>query len=82
MVGPQIRDVYPAGYASRTNIKNAIEGIATARAAGGDNNIYTYLFPENFDDNKISGCYYHPNAAFHEEMEQNFEGFFKGVMGW
>lgn len=82
MIGPQIRDVYPAGYASRTNIKNAIEGIAAARAAGGDNNIYTYLFPENFDDNKITGCYYHPNAAFHQEMEQTFEAYFKGVMGW
>lgn len=82
MVGPQIRDVYPAGYASRTNIKNAIEGIAAARAAGGDNNVYTYLFPENFDNNKITGCYYHPNAAFHQELEQGFEPYFKGVMGW
>ncbi|MFO0664187.1 MAG: GDSL-type esterase/lipase family protein [Polyangiaceae bacterium] len=82
LVGPQIRDVYPAGYASRTNIKNAIEGIQQARAANGDNNIYTYLFTENFDDNKISGCYYHPNAAYHQELAQAFEPFFKGVMGW
>jgi GDSL-like Lipase/Acylhydrolase family len=80
-VGPQIFDVFPAGYNARTTIRSTIEAIAAERAAAGDSGVSTFLFDEEFDNTKLTGCYYHPGPAMHQELATKLEPHFRRVLG-
>lgn len=76
-----VNDDYPAGYDARTNIRDALTQIVDERKAAGDANIFFAELPAA-QDNDLTGCDSHPNAALHQKLAPLVAAKIAEVTGW
>ncbi|HRH00802.1 MAG TPA: SGNH/GDSL hydrolase family protein, partial [Polyangiaceae bacterium] len=77
----QLKDVYPAGYFTRRNVRNAINTVIANRAALGDAKVYLHEWPESVPSQE-TGCQYHGNIALHRSLADHILPVIRAKTGW
>ncbi|MBK6461599.1 MAG: hypothetical protein IPF92_11380 [Myxococcales bacterium] len=77
----QLKDVYPAGYFTRRNVRAAINTVVANRAALGDTKVYLHEWPESVPSQE-TGCQYHGNIALHQSLANHILPVIRAKTGW
>lgn len=80
-LSPSVSDAAPPTTMSRTNLKNAFDGIASERAAAGDARVYS-VAPPVAADSELTGCDGHGSPAYHQRVAQQLAVMVKSHTGW
>ncbi len=81
-VAPSLSDDYPPGYNALTNMTTALTNVRNARIAAGDANVHLHVFTRTTYPDDVTGCEYHPNAAFHAKLGVEVAAKIKAITGW
>lgn len=80
-LSPSVTDADPAGRNSRTNVKNAFSGVATARTGAGDTKIH-FVEPPVAQASELTGCNGHGSPAYHERVAGDLAAVIKTHLNW
>lgn len=80
-IAPSLKDNYPAGYNTYTNIKMTITNVSAAMAKVGDEKVYPFEFSRSTAAD-LTGCVYHPNITKHQSMAAEALVAIKSKTGW
>ncbi len=75
----QIKDVFPAGYNARTNMRTIINTVIANHAA--DTKLYLHEMTESVPSQE-TGCSYHANPALHRSLTNTFLPILRAQTGW